>query len=220
MHLRTIITLLGSYWLELFGFCGILWAGWRLWKTKLRNWWSDWKARQVNRRNREAAEEMRRHIHNGWSRYTSIWFCFVIALVVGIGYFLEKPDPIISYDCPDECLGVVKVEGPNEIETVNLKTQRHREWRFRASPPVTPKAIFPGYVIELQFVEKGGHEDFVFFHAIRGKQWGKGEIYDAVTYFDGPDRPVLAKNCKNTPDDKATVCEGGVAQFAQELSQR
>jgi hypothetical protein len=152
-----------------------------------------------------------------------------VALLSGIFiYFGTRPAPPISYACPHSCLGIVKVEGPNAIETVNLQTSEHREWRFLANPPIERGAIFPGYVIEVRVRETPAGEELDEpsasppYHIVRGKDIASPAYapVEDVTYYDGPDRPVLARNCRNTPDDKDVVCDGGDAQFERQLSRR
>ena len=156
------------------------------------------------------------------------WAAAVIfaALIGGCFAYVvtNAPTPIVL-SCPNECLGLVTIEGPNDFETVNLKTGRHREWRFRADPPLTPNVLFAGYVIEMTFIEHGDYElpdaNNYAFHIVRGKELKRPAYYPLlpVTYFDGPDRPVLAKNCYNTPDDKSVVCDGGIPEFGIQLSE-
>ena len=140
-------------------------------------------------------------------------------LLTMLGLFIP-PRPVLVLSCPDDCLGVEKVEGPNEIAVVNLKTGRPREFKFRADPPITPHALFAGYVIELSFIEKSGYEipppDGQLFHIVRGKELTKhaysfllgSHTTPAIVDYDGEDRPVLAHNCHNTSDDQSTVCDG------------
>lgn len=132
--------------------------------------------------------------------------------------------PIVSYSCPESCLGVVKIEGTNAFETVNLKTGKHTEWRLLSDPPVTPGGIFAGYVLEMRVKQMIGglaleepSKDLPY-HIVRGKDRSRPEYFPVLnsTYDDGEDRPVLANNCRNTIDDKDTVCDGGTAIFLQE----
>jgi hypothetical protein len=118
------------------------------------------------------------------------------------------------------------VEGPNAIETVNLQTSEHREWRFLANPPIRRGAVFPGYVIEVRVRETPAGQELDEpsssppYHIVRGKDVSKPAYAPVgdVTYYDGPDRPVLARNCRNTPDDKDVICDGGDAQFGREYN--
>jgi hypothetical protein len=160
------------------------------------------------------------------ARYGAVAFmAFVCAFLT---YIATRPAPPITYACPQSCLGIVKVEGPNAIETVNLQTSEHREWRFLANPPIQRGGIFPGYVIEIRVRETPAGQELDEpsasppYHIVRGKDVSRPAYAPvaSVTYEDGPDRPVLAKNCRNTPDDKDVICEGGAAQFERVLSQR
>jgi hypothetical protein len=134
---------------------------------------------------------------------------------------MSNPFPAVAYKCPENCLGVEKIEGPNAIATRNIVTGQRREWRFCRHPPVR---LYAGYVIELTVAERGDCQDLnradLFYHIIRGKETEWKAVYADVTYDDGPDRPVLARNCHNTADDKDVICEGGDARFDREISLR
>jgi hypothetical protein len=162
----------------------------------------------------------------GAAQWSTVLFMAVVC--GGLVYLGTRPAPPITYSCPQSCLGIVKVEGPNAIETVNLQTSEHREWRFIANPPITRGSVFPGYVIEIRVRETpvGAELDEPSsdppYHIVRGKDVAQPAYAPVagVTYEDGPDRPVLARNCRNTLDDRDVVCEGGDAQFERQLTQR
>jgi hypothetical protein len=136
------------------------------------------------------------------------------------------------YNCYDAdypvCWGVEKVEAPGyDFAFVNIATKEHREMRFCHGHPLP---LYAGFVLkELIMVE--GTCDWIdrpdlHFTIVRDNdsQWHSGP-YASLTYddfkpFDKSPRPVLAKNCYDTPDDTDTICVGGAARFEQELSQR
>lgn len=178
------------------------------------------------------AEEYKRRLRDGWSRWAAMVVCGGICSVALLFSGRVKPLPVVHYTCPDYCLGVVRVEGVNAIETVNLKTGQRREWRFCpdrvVANPKPPSIVFKGYVVEIHAIEtivsvcddlNGPGLDV---HIIRGKEMNVKPVM-AVTHFDGPDRPVLANNCWNAPwdgkPDATTECEGGDARFDEQLTQ-
>jgi len=170
--------------------------------------------------NAQIAEHLRRR--GGFAWWPSVFFAFLFGILVAYG--VTRIPHLTVLTCPDNCLGVEKIEGPNAFATRNLKTGQAYEWRLRANPPVD---LHAGYVIEISFVERGKYEDIdgiaMPYHIVRGKELDRVPAYSIIkpfVNFDGDDRPVLAKNCRNTPDDADVICVGGEAQFVQELSQR
>jgi len=154
-------------------------------------------------------------------------FMAVVAIAVILLGARRMSSTPIRYGCPGSCLGVVKVEGENAIETVNIGTGEHREWRFCADPPVNG-LMYPGYVIEMRVIETGPCQALDEpasdppVHIVRGKDMKRAayRVISPVVKEDGDDRPVLARNCNNTLDDRDVVCDGGEAQFSEQLSQR
>lgn len=194
-----------------FFFCLACCLAYRLWKRPLSEFLKRFNFRQRSR---------------GAGKYAPIWFAMFCCAAIILGA-MRMPSAI-SYACPNSCLGIVKVEGPNALETVNLVTGQHREWRFCATPPVERGGVFPGYVLEIRVTERLSCQQLDEpsadppYHIVRGKDRNQA-AYGPVTYAtydDGPDRPVLANNCRNTPDDKDVICEGGDARFGMELSRR
>lgn len=115
----------------------------------------------------------------------------------------------------------MKVEGPLAIETVNLATHLHREWRFCPKNP--DLQVFAGYVIEVVEIERGPCQDIgpadEQYHIVRGKDLKRDKTaylpVSDVTNLDGDDRPVLAKNCHNNQADTSVICDG--EPFTQEV---
>lgn len=197
-----------------FFFCLACCLAYRLWKRPLLRFANTLIFQKIRRRS------------NGTGTSLALWFAALCCAVMLYG--ISRMPSAISYACPNSCLGIVKVEGPNAWETVNLVTGKHREWRLCAIPPVQRGSIYPGYVIEIRVTERVGCQQLDEpsadppYHIVRGKDRNQA-AYGPVTYAtydDGPDRPVLANNCRNTPDDKDVICEGGDARFGTELSQR
>jgi hypothetical protein len=129
--------------------------------------------------------------------------------------------------CPDNCQGIENIEGPRAFASRNIKTGRVYEWRICDSE--APLSLYAGYVIEISYIERGSCQDIDSvpskppYHIIRGKELDRVSAYSIVkpfVNFDGDDRPVLAKNCWNSPDDSTTICSGDGAQFVREISQR
>ena len=159
------------------------------------------------------------------------WFLFSAALFSAVTWAGMTFNGSSRYQCYDQdhpfCWGVEEVEGNRAFRLVNVATGERREWRFcfekdRDGRDLDPEVnLFAGYVLSELVVYEGSCASIrapeQHYTIIRGadRLW-RETAYSKGTYFDGEKRPVLAKNCHNTPDDKSTVCDGGVAKFTQE----
>lgn len=176
------------------------------------------------RRRMMRATERKRIDPGGWltGRSAMVLAASVLALLI---YKTTQPE-VIDFHCPEACIGVTKIEGENQFAAVNLKTGRRAEWRLCDKPAVVPGGIFPGYVIEIRFKQLTNCQQLdepssdLPYHIVRGKDLSSNRYAPvaANTYWDGDDRPALAKNCRNTADDKNVVCDGGEAKFIQEMA--
>lgn len=118
---------------------------------------------------------------------------------------------------PGPLYGVEQYEGNNNFAFVNLRTGEHSEWRFCKEQERVP--IYPGYLLsKMETTVRDGCDvlpDGIPYVIVRGKH-SDWLPYIAMVGDDGADRPVLARNCHNTLDDKDTACTGGEAKFTQE----
>ena len=169
-----------------------------------------------------------RNRQNGWisERTALVLAAFMLA---GIIYASTRPR-IAFYGCPNNCLGVEKVESPHAIRTVNLKTGEINEWRFCPGDGVH---LYKGFVIELTTTWTGWCYDLngvdQHYHVVTGSDVLRQRYSPAaaVTRTDcnpvsaapcnSDSRPVLAKNCRDTADDSSVVCDG-IPNFSQETS--
>jgi hypothetical protein len=149
-------------------------------------------------------------------------------------YFLIHPPALVAhYNCfptiigeRPVCFGVTEVEGPNAYEFCDIVSGTCREIRIC---PGFDSQLRAGYALaEFHTIETGSCESLapertdLYYKIIRGKDERWQHRYGALTYNNGKDRPVIARNCHPTKTSDGrddTYCDGGKAVFVQEISQ-
>lgn len=139
----------------------------------------------------------------------------VITMAVVVRHIPRRPVVLM---CPENCLGVVSTDGPNQFTFRNIRTGEVSRLHF---DPKESVPFYPGFVLsKLSFYPNRLYDelpsDTMAYIIVRGSDTQWDAILAPVVKDDGPTRPVLARNCWNTADDSDTVCEGGKAMFVAE----
>lgn len=211
------MTILES-WPDYLGWCCLLYAALLILSTYLKGKRPQHAERWMKFIAKSAAKRKKL---NGWVKANElpiVWISSGLVVSALIVFGVIYGNTVTTYD---QYFGIVRVEGNHAYRFIDLATGELREIRF-CSDYDESKGLFAGYVLKkLVVVETGTCEWLnradLHYDVVRGDdaKWWKSP-YSSVTKPDGDSRPILAKNCFNTPDDKSTSCIGGDAKFTVE----